>query len=78
MFCSVNSAGLRGLEGYLVQAECFVDRGMFELAIIGLPDASVSEAQGRIQAVRANCGLPFKNGRTTISLAPTWLCWWPF
>ena len=70
MFCSVNSAGLRGLDGYLVQAECFVDRGVFELAIIGLPDASVTEAQGRIQAVRANCGLPFKNGRTTISLAP--------
>ncbi len=70
MICKINSAALRGLDGYIVEAECFVDRGVFELAVIGLPDAAVTEAVQRIRAVRVNCALPFKNGKTTINLAP--------
>lgn len=70
MICTVNSAGLMGLDGYIVEAECFVDKGMYELKVIGLPDAAVTEAIQRINAVRLNCSLPTKNGRTTINLAP--------
>lgn len=70
MICTVNSVALKGLDGFMVRTECFVDRGLWELGVIGLPDAAVNESVDRINAVISNCGLPVKKGRTTINLAP--------
>ncbi len=66
----VYTAGLWGLDGFPVAVECFADRGLPNIDIIGLPDASVKEAIGRVSAVCRNNALPFVKGRTTVSLAP--------
>ncbi len=70
MMSKVFTAGLWGLDGFPVTVECFSDRGLPNIEIIGLPDASVKEAIGRVSAVCRNNGLQFVKGRTTVSLAP--------
>ena len=64
------TSGLWGLDGFPVTVECFSDRGLPNIEIIGLPDAALKEAIGRISAACRNNGLPFVKGRTTVSLAP--------
>lgn len=70
MISKVNSVGIWGLDGYIVTSECFSDRGLPEIDIIGLPDTSVKEALDRIHAVISHLGLPPCKGHTTINLAP--------
>lgn len=50
MFVSakVNSIGLKGLEGYLVQVQVEVMKGVDSVIIVGLPDASVRESRERV------------------------------
>jgi len=70
MISTVWGAGLRGIDGFMVSAECFVSGGVDELSVIGLPDASVNEAVERIRAAAVNCSLPLKHGAATVNLAP--------
>ncbi|MEA4831356.1 MAG: YifB family Mg chelatase-like AAA ATPase [Oscillospiraceae bacterium] len=70
MLTTVYSASLSGLEGFTVTVECFSDRGLPSIEIIGLPDAAIKEAIERIHAVTSNNSLPFIKGRTTVNLAP--------
>lgn len=70
MISKVSTVGLWGLDGYPVTVECYSERGMPEIDIIGLPDAGVKEAIDRISAVSSFLSIPFCKGKTTINLAP--------
>lgn len=67
---TVYTVAVWGIDGFEVSVECNFERGLPEISVIGLPDASVKEATDRIRAVTTNNGLPFIKGRTTINLAP--------
>lgn len=66
----VNSIGLRGIEGYLVQIEVQIVPGKEGISIVGLPDLSVKESKDRVLGALASqdCELPEK--RIIINLSP--------
>ncbi|MBQ9940889.1 MAG: YifB family Mg chelatase-like AAA ATPase [Clostridia bacterium] len=70
MVCTVYSAGIQGINGYIITVECSSSGGLPEVNIIGLPDNSVRESLSRIESALKNNGLPFIKGRTVINLAP--------
>ncbi|MBE6700596.1 MAG: ATP-binding protein [Ruminococcaceae bacterium] len=70
MVNTVYTVAMWGIDGFEVSVECNVERGLPEISVIGLPDASVKEATDRIRSVATNNSLPFIKGRTTINLAP--------
>ena len=70
MFCKVRSLGLHGVTGYEVTAECDLSSGLPNFSIVGLPDASVSEARDRVRAAVKNAGFTFPVSRITVNLAP--------
>jgi len=62
--------GLRGVEGYVVTAECDLSAGLPKFIIVGLPDAAVNEAADRVRSAVKNCGFTFPVSRITVNLAP--------
>ncbi len=70
MVVTVNSAGLYGVEGYPVQVECSLYRGMPAFEVVGLPDAAVKEARERVRSAIRDCGFQFPVSRITANLAP--------
>lgn len=70
MTVSVRSLGLQGVTGYSVTAECDLSRGLPAFSVVGLPDASVSEARERVRAAIKNSGFEFPVSRITVNLAP--------
>jgi len=66
----VRSVGLTGLEGYIVDVEVDISRGLPGLEIVGLPDTSVRESRERVRAAIRNSGMEFPMGRITVNLAP--------
>ena len=44
MLSTVNSAGLFGIDGYIVTVECNGQKRIPEFELVGLPDAAVKEA----------------------------------
>ena len=59
MYCSLHSMGISGIEGFAVEVEADLSRGMPAFDIVGLPDAAVKESRDRVRAVFANLGCPF-------------------
>ena len=47
MVSRVFSAGLSGIDGYIVTVECFLSGGLPRLDVVGLPTGAVSEAGAR-------------------------------
>jgi magnesium chelatase family protein len=70
MLASVYSAGLEGVDGYIVTVECNMSRRMAAFEIVGLPDTAVREAKERIRAAISNSGLVFPDAEIVINLAP--------
>lgn len=70
MFAQVNSAGLMGMESYMVQVEADLSGGMPRFDMVGLPDTAVSESRERVRSAIRNSGLDFPVSRVTINLAP--------
>jgi len=70
MVTTVSTAALFGLDGFEVNVECNCEKGIPEIAVIGLPDTSVRESVDRIRSAAENNALPFIRCRTTINLAP--------
>ena len=46
---STLSVGLIGLKAFIVQVQAFISPGLPYFSIIGLPDASLSEARERVK-----------------------------
>lgn len=63
-------AGLSGINGYLVSAECNAVNVIPGFDLVGLPDMAVREAKERIRAAVVNSGLSFPELMLTLNLAP--------
>ena len=66
----INSAGLIGIDGYVVDVQTDISNGMPVFEIVGLPDAAVKEAKERIRSAIKNIGATFPGKRIIINLAP--------
>lgn len=64
---------LSGLSGSLIDIEVDVSNGLPSYSLLGLPDATLSEARERIRAAILNSGFSWPNKKLTVSLSPAWL-----
>ena len=70
MFAKVMSAGVMGVDGFLVEVECDTSRGLNSFEVVGLAETAVRESRVRIRSALNNCGFKFPTSRITINLAP--------
>jgi magnesium chelatase family protein len=71
MFARVFSGGLLGLESYRLEVEVDCSGGIGQIHIVGLPDASVKEAQERVKAAIKACSFLVPPGKKwTVNMAP--------
>lgn len=70
MLSRVYTAGLSGVEGFLVTVECNVTNRMENFVMGGLPDAAIKEAKDRIKSAIDNSGYFFPDGEIIVNLAP--------
>ena len=70
MLTTVQSAGLFGIDGFLVQVECDAQNNLSDFEIVGLPDMAVKEAKERVCTAAHNSGLRFPSMSLTVNLAP--------
>jgi magnesium chelatase family protein len=59
-----------GVSSTLVKVEVDVSRGLPSVGIVGLPQASVTEARWRVRSAIENAGLQWPSTRITIGLSP--------
>ena len=64
------SAGLFGIDGYLVTVECHSASRLSLFEIVGLPDNAIKEAKERVRAAAINSKLPFPQNEIIVNLAP--------
>ncbi len=67
---TVHGIVVNGVRGELVRVEVAVSDGLPSIGIVGLPDASVSEAKSRARCAVDSSGHPWPNRRITVSLSP--------
>ena len=70
MLSSVFSAGLSGIDGYIVTVESDAKKKIPSLELVGLPDAAIKEAKERVRAACENSGYIFPAMALTVNLAP--------
>lgn len=70
MYSKINTCVLQGLNGYIVEVETDLSRGLPVFNIVGLPDASIKESKERVRTAIKNSGFEFPLNRITINLAP--------
>ncbi|MBU4304348.1 MAG: YifB family Mg chelatase-like AAA ATPase [Candidatus Omnitrophica bacterium] len=70
MLAKAFSAGVLGIDGYLIEIEVDVANGLPQISIVGLPDTTVKEAKDRVRSAIKNSGFSFPVKRITINLAP--------
>ena len=70
MLASVYSAGLAGIDGYIVTVESDAKKKIPAFELVGLPDAAVKEAKERVRAACENSGFLFPAMAMTVNLAP--------
>ena len=70
MLSIVYSAGLLGIDGFLVTVECNSQDKMPQFEIIGLPGMAIRESKERIIAAVENNGFAFPETCLTVNLAP--------
>lgn len=61
---------LLGLSGTLVEVEVDISSNLPGFVLVGLPDASLSEASARVRAAIVNSGLKLPNRKITVNLSP--------
>ncbi len=70
MLSTVYSAGIQGVDGYVVTVECDVRDRLASFDVVGLPDASIKEAKERIRAAIDNSGITFPDAAIVVNMAP--------
>ncbi|MBM4356246.1 MAG: YifB family Mg chelatase-like AAA ATPase [Deltaproteobacteria bacterium] len=70
MVAKVMSAGVVGVEGYLVEIECDTGPGLNSFEVVGLPEVAVRESRVRIRSALENCGFEFPAKKVTVNMAP--------
>lgn len=64
------SAGMLGIEGYVVRVEADSSPGTPGCSIIGLPDRALNEARDRVRSAIFNSGFSYPAGRLLVNLSP--------
>ena len=70
MFSKVYSAGLQGIDGYLVQVEADVGNGLPGFHMVGYLASEVREAEERVRTALKNSGFSLSPRKITINLSP--------
>lgn len=70
MITKVNSMGLNGLDGYIVEVEVDVNKGLPNFDIVGLGDTAIKESKERVRSAIVNSGYQFPFYKLTVNLAP--------
>lgn len=70
MLSKVLSAGLIGIDGYIVNVEVDLSQGLYAFDIVGLPDNAVKESKERVRTAIKNSQYEFPIKRITVNLAP--------
>ncbi|MEO0303893.1 MAG: YifB family Mg chelatase-like AAA ATPase [candidate division WOR-3 bacterium] len=70
MISMLKSAGIRGIEGYVVEVETDLQNGLPAFNIVGLAERTVKESKERIRSAIKNSKFPFPDRRITVNLAP--------
>ena len=70
MLSIVKSMALQGLEGYLIDVQVDISRGLPYWEVVGLPDACVRESKERVKIAIQNSGFEIKSKRIIVNLAP--------
>ena len=70
MYSKIKTCILQGLNGYIVEVETDLSRGLPMFAIVGLPDTSIKESKERVRTAIKNSGFEFPLSRITVNLAP--------
>jgi magnesium chelatase family protein len=64
------SVALEGVRGHVVEIEAHIGQGLPRTTLVGLPDASLSEARDRCKAAVASSGFSWPNRPLTVGLSP--------
>ena len=70
MLSQIISGALLGIDGYLVEVQVDLARGLPSFATVGLPEGAVKESKDRVKSALKNCGYAFPRERVTVNLAP--------
>ena len=70
MYSKINTCVLQGLNGYIIEVETDLSRGLPVFNIVGLPDTSIKESKERVRTAIKNSGFQFPLNRITVNLAP--------
>jgi magnesium chelatase family protein len=70
MLAKVTSCAIIGLEGALIEDEVDISQGLYNLTLVGLPDAAVQESKERVRSAIRNSGVMIPAKRITVNLAP--------
>ncbi|MEY4301224.1 MAG: hypothetical protein RJA30_375 [Actinomycetota bacterium] len=65
-----HSIGLYGLQGTVIEIEADVSAQLPTFILVGLPDASLSEATSRVRAACGNSGFSFPSKKVVVNLSP--------
>jgi magnesium chelatase family protein len=69
-YARVQSVGLVGVRGQLVEVEADVTGGLPMMVLSGLPDAALQQARDRVRAAIVNSGQRWPSQRITVNLLP--------
>ncbi|NLK95644.1 MAG: YifB family Mg chelatase-like AAA ATPase [Clostridiales bacterium] len=70
MAVKIKSGTCSNFNGFIIEVEVFISKGLPSFSIVGLPDTAVRESKERVRAAIINSGYKFPMGRITVSLAP--------
>lgn len=70
MLARTFSAGLLGIEGFVITIEADVDLGVPELTIVGSVSGALDEARERVRSALSRCGHAIPPRKQVVSLAP--------
>ena len=70
MLTTAYTAGIFGIDGFIITVECNAFQEIPSFEIVGLTDAAVKEAKQRVQAAATNSGYRMPEMAVTINLAP--------
>lgn len=70
MLALIKSYGLKGLDGFPVQAEIDMHAGMPTYDIVGLADTAVKESKERVRSALKNSGYSYPVAAVVVNLAP--------
>lgn len=70
MLSKINSVGLMGLDGFMVEVQTDISNGIPAFEMVGLPDMAVRESKERVRSAIRNSGYSIPAKRIILNLAP--------